>query len=241
MPGDGSGTNKTDGAHLRMIAEGVDHFFPAVDEIHDTLGQACLLQKLEGAMHGEGNALGRFQNESISARDGIRKEPVGNHCREIERHYGGDNSEWLTDLHFIDARSYVLEVVALHHHGDAASNFDVFDGAAEFGASLGEGLAVFERDDAGEVVEIFFEEVFQLEEVLDAFAGRSSAPGREGIGGSLHGSVNVSGSRERRAREEFRGCGIGYVKVFGRGGAAPGAIHVVLKVGDLGGYGTAHT
>ena len=63
----------------------------------------------------------------------------------------------------------------------------------------------------------------------------------EGIGGSLHGSVNVSGSRERRAREEFRGCGIGYVKVFGRGGAAPGAIHVVLKVGDLGGYGTAHT
>ena len=94
-------------------------------------------------MHGERNALGRFQNESISARDGVGQEPVRNHRREVERHDGGDNSERLADLHFVHARSYVLEVVTLHHHGDAASNFDVFDGAAEFGASLGEGLAIF--------------------------------------------------------------------------------------------------
>jgi len=37
-----------------------------------------------------------------------------------------------------------------------ASDFDVFDGAAEFGAGFGKGLAFFEGDDAGEIVEILF-------------------------------------------------------------------------------------
>src|SRR3989442_1360139 len=100
----------------------------------------------ETAMHGKGNALGWFQDEGISARDSIRKEPVRDHRGEIEGYDGGDNSEGLADLHFIHARSYILEVVALHHHGDAAGNFDVFDGAAQFGAGFGEGLAIFQSD-----------------------------------------------------------------------------------------------
>ncbi len=241
MLGNGSGADETDGTHLRMVAERVDHFFPAVDKIHDSLGQAGFLQKLEGAMHGEGNALGWFQDEGISARNGIREEPVRNHRREIEGHDGGDDSQRLADLHFVDAGSHVLEVVALHHHGDSASNFHVFDGAAEFGAGFGEGLAIFKGDDAGEFVEIFFEEIFQLEEVLNALAGRGAAPSRESIGGGLNGSVDIRGGREGGACEQFGSSGIGDVKVFGRGGSAPGAIHVVLEIGYLGGDGTAHT
>ncbi len=122
-----------------------------------------------------------------------------------------------------------------------ASDFDVFDGAAEFGAGFGEGLAIFEGDNSCEFVEIFFEEIFQLEEILDALAGRGAAPSREGISGGLNGSVNVCGCREWCTRQHFGGRRIGDVHVFGGRGPAPGAIHVVLKIGDLGGYGAAHT
>ena len=236
-----SGADKTNGAHLRMVAECVDDFFPAVDEIHHSFGQAGLLQELESAMHGERNTLGRLQDETVSARDGVRKEPVGNHRRKVEGHNGGDDAERLANLHFIDAGSHVLKVVALHHHGNAASDFNVFDGAAELGAGFGEGFAVFECDDAGEIVKIFFEEIFQLEEILDALTGRRAPPRRERIGSGLNGSVDVGGSRKGRAREEFRGRRIGDIKVFGCSRSAPGTIDVVLKIGDLGGYGTAHT
>ncbi len=130
MSGNGGRTYKTDGAHLRMVAKRVYHFFSAVDEIYDSFGQAGFFQKLEGAMHGEGNALRRLQDESIAARDGIGQKPVRDHRRKIEGHDGGDDAEGLADLHFVHAGRHVLEVVALHHHGDAASDFDVFDGTA---------------------------------------------------------------------------------------------------------------
>src|SRR5207245_7908695 len=147
-------------------------------------------------MHGERNTLGRLQNESISARDGVGKKPVGNHRREVEGHDGGDDSKRLADLHFIDAGSHVLEVVTLHHHGNATGNFDVFDSPAKFGAGFGKSLAVFESDDLGEIVEIFFEEIFQLEEVLDALTRRGSAPAWKSIGGGPDGGVNIGGGRE---------------------------------------------
>src|SRR5260370_6887738 len=80
-------------------------------------------------MHGKRNALGWLQDESVSARDGIGEKPVRDHRGEVEGHDSGDDSEWLADLHFVHARCYVLEVVALHPHGNAAGNFAVFDGA----------------------------------------------------------------------------------------------------------------
>ncbi len=241
MPGNGCRADKADGTDLGMVAEGVDHFFPTVDEVYDTFGQTCLFQKLESAVHGERNALGWLQNESISARDRVGEEPVRDHRGKIEGHDGGNDSERLADLHFVHARSHVLEVVALHHHGNAAGDFDVFDGAAEFGACFGKGLAVFERDDAGEVVEILFEKIFQFKEILDALARRGAAPRWESIGGGLNGSVDVGGSREGGARQQFGSGRVGDVHVFGGGGPTPGAVHVILKVGDLSGDGTAHT
>src|SRR5260370_21267092 len=161
------------------MAGRVDHFFSAIDEIHDSLGQAGFFQKLESAVHGKGNALGGLQYECVSAGDGVREKPVRNHRREVEGHDGGDDPERLADLHFVRAGRYVLEIVALHHHGATASDFDVLHGATKCGTGLGEGLPVFEGYDAAEIVKIFFEEIFQLEEVLDALAGSGAAPSRE--------------------------------------------------------------
>ncbi len=48
---DGSGADKTDGADLRMVAQGVDHVAAAVDEIHDSFGQAGFLEEFKEAAH----------------------------------------------------------------------------------------------------------------------------------------------------------------------------------------------
>jgi len=107
-------------------------------------------------------------------------------------------------LHFVHAGSHVLEVVALHHHGNAAGDFDIFDGAPKFGAGFRESLAIFDSDDSGEFVEIFFEEIPEREQVSNALAGRRAAPSREGIGGSLNGRVDVC--RSRRCGSSCRRC-----------------------------------
>jgi len=44
MPGNGRRADKADGTDLGMVAEGIDHFFPAVDEVHDTFRQVSLFQ-----------------------------------------------------------------------------------------------------------------------------------------------------------------------------------------------------
>src|SRR5260370_41019009 len=111
MLGNGSGAQKTKGASLGMIAEGAHPLFPAVDEVYDTFGQTGLLQKLEGAIHGEGNAVRWFQDEGISARKGIREEPVRNHRWKVKRHDGGDDSQRLAGLHFLDPRRQLFETV----------------------------------------------------------------------------------------------------------------------------------
>ncbi len=48
MLGDGSGTDKTNRANLRMIAESVDDIFAAVDEINDAFWEAGFFEKLVG-------------------------------------------------------------------------------------------------------------------------------------------------------------------------------------------------
>ncbi len=85
----------------------------------------------------------------------------------------------------------------MHHHGNAASYFDVFDRAAHFGFGFGEGLAVFLRDDAGDVVDVVFEQHLQFEERLDAVFGRSAAPVRESGGCGFYGLIDFAAVGKR--------------------------------------------
>ncbi len=79
-------------------------------------------------------------------------------------------------IDLIDARRDVFEVVSLHEHRDAAGDLDIFDGAAHFAFGLGEGLAVFHDDSAGELVDVVFEQLFEREEILHAIARRRATP-----------------------------------------------------------------
>ncbi len=240
MLGDWGGTNEADRAHLRVVAQRIHDGAATVDQVYDSFWQSGFLQEFKRTPHGERNTLGGFQYESISARNRIRKKPEHDHRGKIKRSDGRDDSQGLANLHFIHAGRHVFEDVALHHHGNAAGDFHVLDAAAQFGFCFGKGLSIFESDQAREFVEIFFEQVFQLEKILHALAGRSTAPCRKGLGGSLHSSVHVVGGGEGRAREKFGRCGIGDVRELCRGGWPPSAIHIVQEFRRLGCHGTAH-
>ncbi len=158
-----SRTDEADGAHFGMIEQGVDYGFSAVHEVDYALGQAGLSEQFVGSLDGERNALGRFEDEGVAAGDGVGQKPERDHAGKIEWRDRRDYAEWLADHHFVDAAGHVFEVVALHHHGNAAGDFDVLDGAAPLGFGLGEGLAVFLSDDAAQFVDVIFQKLLQFE------------------------------------------------------------------------------
>src|SRR6266566_3279970 len=82
--------------------------------------------------------------------------------------------------------------------------------------------------------------VFQFEQVLNALARRCAAPSRKSAGSRLDGGIDICACREGCARQDFCSRRVDNVKVFCCGGSPPSAIHIILKLGYLGGYGTAH-
>ena len=201
---DRSRADEADGADFGMIEQRVDGGFAAIHEIDDAFGQSGLFEEFVDVAHGERNALAGLEDESVAGGDGVGQIPERNHAGKVEGHDGGDDADRLADHHLVDAAGDVFEVVALHHHRDAAGDFDVFDGAAHLGFGFGEGLAVFHGDDAGDVVDVLFEQHLQLEERLDAVFGRSAAPFGEGGGGGFDGLIDFGGVGERDAGRELR-------------------------------------
>src|SRR5207248_891952 len=76
-------------------------------------------------------------------------------------------------------------------HGDAAGDFDIFDRPAHLRLGLGKSFSVFGRDDARQFFQIFFEKISQLEEILNALAGRSAAPGGKRGGCRFDGGIHI--------------------------------------------------
>ena len=137
-----------------------------------------------------GNALGRLEDEGVAGGNRVGQIPERNHARKIEGCNGGDDAERLTDHHLVDAAGDVFEVVALHHHRNAAGDFDILDAAPHFGLRFSEGLAVFLRDDAGDVVDMIFEQHLQFEKRLDAVFGRGAAPFGKRCGGGFDSLIH---------------------------------------------------
>src|SRR5262249_797823 len=219
--------------NLRMIAESVDDVGATVDEIDDAFGQAGLLEEFVDAVHGERNALGGLEDEGVSTGDGVGQKPERNHRREVEGDDGGDHAERLADERFVDARRDVFKVVALHHHGDAAGDFNVFDAAAQLSFGFGKGLAIFHGDKPRQLVEVLFEKILQLEEVLHALAGRGAAPHGKCIRRRFDGGFNVSSGRHWRACQKLGGGRIRNVEVVSSGGTPPSSGDIVLKIGRV--------
>ena len=82
-------------------------------------------------------------------------------------------------------------------------------------------------DDAGDVVDVLFEQHLQLEQRLDAVFGRRAAPFGKRCGGGFDGGVDFGGIGERNAGEGFAGRGIDDVAPLGGARFGPLAVDVV--------------
>ena len=192
--------DEADGAHERMVEQCVDCGLAAVDEIDDAGGQAGFVDQFDKTRRGERNAIARLEHHGIAGSDGVGKEPERDHERKIEGRDDGADAERLAHHDFVDAGRNIFERVALHEHGDAAGDFDVFNAAAEFAFRFGEGLSVFGGDDCRQLIEVRFKKILELEEELDAIAGRRGAPGRRM-------PIALPGRRRRLQRPSRQGIG----------------------------------
>ncbi len=176
---------RADEAHCRdagMVQNGVDRFRGAVDQVDHPRREGKLLEQAEHLVHGDGCALGGLDKHGIAARQGIRQEPERDHPREIERGDDGTYPHRLAQDVLVDTGGDILQDAALHHQRDAASHLHVLNRPAHLALGFFEGLAVLLDDRSRQVIELEFEQVFQLEQVLDALRGgvsRQSGKARE--------------------------------------------------------------
>src|ERR1700688_2967226 len=204
----GSRSDEADGADFGMVEKGVHGGFAAVDKTYDAFGEAGFFEEFVDVAHGERDALGGLKDEGVAGGDGVRQIPERDHAGKVEGHDGGGDADGLANHHLVDAAGDVFKVVSLHHHGDTAGDLHVFNRPAHFGFGFGESLAVFLRDDAGDVVEVIFEQHLQLKERLDAVFGRSAAPFGEGGSCGFDSLVDFGGFGKRDLGKDFTGGGV---------------------------------
>ena len=205
---------------------------PPLIRLDYAFGQSGFFEQLINVAHSERDALAGLEDERVAGGDGVGQIPERDHAGKIEGHDGGGDAERLADHHLVDAAGDVFEVVALHHHRNAAGDFDVFDRAAHLGFGFGESLAVFLSDDASDVVDVIFEQHLQLEERLDAVFGRSAAPFGKCGGRGFDRLIHFGSLGERNLSQSLAGRGIDDIAPFGGGRVGPSAVDVVGEAND---------
>ena len=193
---------------------------------HDAFRNPGLFQQLHHAVHGERNPFRRLDHQGIPARDGIRKEPEGDHRWKVERRHDGAHAERLAHHDLINARRDVLGVVALDQGGSAAGHFHILNRAPHFAARLRHGLPALARDPAGQILEMLLQQRFQLEQELHTIRDGSAPPCRVRLLGRAH-SLPHFGRRGQRNTAEFLAIRrVEHWQLLG-GGCAPCAADVV--------------
>jgi hypothetical protein len=193
-----------------------------------------LLEQLEHPLLGERHLFGRLDDEGVAADDGERQEPERHHGRKIERGDGRGDPDRLPHHGAVDAGGDVLQAVAHEHRGRPAGDFDALDAAPHAPARLVQGLAVLGRDDAGQLLEVRFEERLVGEHRARPDGGGRLAPAREGLARGGDGGVQVAAGRERHLGDDAALRRVGHVEPRGRGRLDPAAADEVLEPRDVG-------
>src|SRR5205823_8915511 len=178
--------------------------------------------------HRERDLLRRLQDERVAASDGVGKEPERDHPREVEGRDDPDHADRLAEHQLVDAARDVLADLALQHHRDAARHLDVLDAATELADRLLARLAAFVGDGAREVLEVLLEKLLELEERLDAIAGRRPAPSGQRFRRRRGSAIDVRLGGERYLGDDLGGGRIRHRKLVARSGRGPASSYVVL-------------
>ncbi len=147
-----------------MVADRLDDVRAAVDQVDDAGRQVALLEQLEHALLRERHLLGRLERRTCCRETTANgRNQSGTIAGKLNGAMAAHDADRLADHLAVDVRRDVLEAVAHQQRRRAAGHLDALDAAADAAARLVERLAVLGRDDAGELLEVLFEQLPELE------------------------------------------------------------------------------
>ena len=138
--------------------------------------------------------LGRLENETVAAGDGVGHHPERHHDREIERGDAGDDTHRLEHRADVDARRDLGVGRPLQEIRDAAGELDILDATCHLAPRVLEHLAVLPGHRGGKLVPTRVEELAEPEE--------QAGPTGQGGGAPLVRSLD---RRRRRRRPPLSG------------------------------------
>ncbi len=190
-------TDKGQRRHVRVLDQRIDRFLVAVHHIEHSIRQAGFLQQFGQPQWHRGIALGRLEYEGVAAGERDREHPARHHHRKIERRHPGHHPQGLAHAPVVDPAADLLGVLALEQMRNAAGELDHFNAARDFAQRIGEHLAVFARDQRGQLFLVRVEQLLELEQDAGALKRRGLAPWHErGLGGrDRESDVGLRGQR----------------------------------------------
>ncbi len=200
---------------------------PAVDAVDHAGRKARRFQQLERDVHRERAAFGRFYDHGIAGRHCVGQEPERDHPGKIEGRDDGRHADRLADHQLVNARRDVFGDGALHQGRNTARDFHVFDSALHLAFGLAERLAVLVGDRARQLVDVLFEQPFELEQVLHALNGRDAPPGIRRRDGSFSRLIDYGWRRQRDFGDRFAGSRVDDGLIIVRRRFLPCAVNVI--------------
>ncbi len=132
----------------------VDGFLVAVHDLEHARRQAGLEEQLGQPHRHRRVALGGLEDERVAARQRGAGLPQRDHRREVERGDARDHAERLAQRVHVDAGAGALGVLALDQVRDADGELDDLDAALDVALGVGDGLAVLDGEQFGELVDV---------------------------------------------------------------------------------------
>ena len=188
---------------VRVVAQGVDHVFAAVNHVQHASRDARLQGQAHEFFRHQRILLRWLQHEGIAAGNRHREHPQRDHGGEVERGNAGAHAQRLHHAVGIDATGHVLRVFTHLQGADIGSMLDHFQAAEHVAFRVEQGLALFHRQGGSQVGHVFADQLLQFEENARACADRRLAPGLEGALGGGDGGIDFVGRGKRHTRQHF--------------------------------------
>ncbi|ATZ28652.1 hypothetical protein SLAV_34405 [Streptomyces lavendulae subsp. lavendulae] len=211
-----------------VFEEGVDGLLPAVDDVQDARRQPGLQEQLRETQRYGRIALGRLEDDGVSAGQSRCGLPERNHGREVERGDAGDDAEGAAQGVHVDAGAGVVGELALEEVRDPGGELDDLQAALEIAVGVGDGLAVLGRQQPGQGIPFAFDELEEAHQDAGAPLGVPLAPVGLRLLGVGDGGLGVGAPGQRNAGLD--GAGVGVVHV----GEEPGRAGGVLSADEMG-------
>ncbi|KAG1259775.1 hypothetical protein G6F65_015218 [Rhizopus arrhizus] len=214
---DAGGTDERHGLDVRVVADRVDHFLAAVDDVQHALRNARFQRKLDQAHGNHWVLLGRLEDEGVTGGDRHREHPQREPRREVERGDAGAHAQRLHDRVGVHAIGHVVGQLAQLQVADGGRVLAHFQAAEHIAFGVGQGLALFGGEDVGQLAHVLADQLLVLQEDARAGADRGLAPGLEGFLGGGDGGVHFAGGGERHLGQHVLGGRIDHVLPVGGG------------------------